>query len=96
MKNSLAKYLLLIILANLGFAQQQFTPADIDAVGDRSWRRMGVLNGNLVGTVYFNTGQVSKDNVFPQLEWPVGSGHIYMDTVIPLVAAEARDVNDNL
>ncbi|MCK4560658.1 MAG: hypothetical protein KAV45_12810 [Calditrichia bacterium] len=96
MKNILAKYLLLFLLGTLGFAQEQFTPADIDAVGDRSWRRMGVLNGNLIGTVYFNTGQVSKDKVFPQLEWPVGSGHIYMDTVVPLVAAEARDVNGNL
>ncbi len=51
------------------------------------------MNGNLLGTIYFNTGQVSKDKVFPQLEWPIGSGHIYMDTVVPYVMAETRDVN---
>jgi hypothetical protein len=78
------------------FAQEQFVPADIDSVGDRSWRKMGVMNGNLLGTIYFNTGQVSKDKVFPQLEWPIGSGHIYMDTVVPLVAAEASDVSGNI
>jgi hypothetical protein len=76
--------------------QDQFVPADIDAVGDRSWRRLGVLNGNLIGTVYYNTGQVSKDKVFPQLEWPVGSGHIYMDTVVPIAAAEATDANGQI
>ncbi|RMH78873.1 MAG: hypothetical protein D6681_19675 [Calditrichaeota bacterium] len=77
-------------------AQEQFIPADIDSVGDRAWRRQGVMNGNLLGTVYFNTGQVSKDRLFPQLEWPVGSGHIYMDTVVPFVAAQAHDVHGNL
>ncbi|MFQ5708096.1 MAG: hypothetical protein ACE5HO_11630 [bacterium] len=77
-------------------AQKQFVPADIKATGVRKWRRMGVMNGNLIGTIYFNTGQVSKDKVFPQLEWPVGSGHIYMDTVVPFVAAEATDVNGNI
>ncbi len=77
-------------------AQGQITPADIDVVGDRSWRKQGFLNGNLLATVFFNTGQVSKDGVFPQLEWPVGSGQIYMDTVVPIVQAEATDVNGNV
>ncbi len=77
-------------------AQEQFVAADIKSVGDRSWRRQGIMNGNLIATVYFNTGQVSKDKVFPQLEWPTGSGHIYMDTVVPFVAAEATDVNGNI
>lgn len=86
----------LFLFSSLLYAQEQFVPADIKAVGDRSWRRMGVMNGNLIGTVFFNTGQVSKDRVFPQLEWPVGSGHIYMDTVVPFVAAQAVDVNGNI
>jgi len=78
------------------FAQDQIVAADIKSVGDRSWRRQGLMNGNLIATVYFNTGQVSKDKVFPQLEWPAGSGHIYMDTVVPFVSAEATDVNGNI
>jgi len=84
-----------LIFSVLLFSQEQFIPADIHAVGDRSWRRIGVMNGNMLGTIYFNTGQVSRDKVMPQLEWPVGSGHIYMDTVIPIVAAEATDVKGN-
>ena len=87
---------LFVLLASLFLvtslhAQEPFIPADIKATGDRSWRKQGFMNGNLLATVYFNTGQVSKDRVFPQLEWPVGSGHVYMDTVVPLVAAEAID-----
>ena len=77
-------------------AQEQFIPADIKTTGDRTWRKQGFMNGNLLATVYFNTGQVSKDRVFPQLEWPVGSGHVYMDTVVPLVAAEAVDASGNI
>ncbi len=100
MKNTIFAFLVVILaLACLPItlvAQEQFVPADIKAVGDRSWRRQGLMNGNLLATVYFNTGQVSKDKTFPQLEWPVGSGHIYMDTVVPFVAAQARDVNGNL
>ena len=93
---SLALLLISPALDSPLFAQEQFVPADIDSVGDRNWRRQGIMNGNLIGTVYFNTGQVSKDKVFPQLEWPVGSGNIYMDTVVPFVAAEATDVNNNI
>jgi len=96
---SIIALLLILFLPDFSaglFAQEQFVPADIDSVGNRSWRRQGIMNGNLIGTVYFNTGQVSKDKVFPQLEWPVGSGHIYMDTVVPFVAAEATDVNGNI
>ena len=86
----------LCAMVNYTFSQEQYIPADIDAVGDRSWRRQGSMTGNLLGTVYFNTGQVSKDKVFPQLEWPLGSGHIYMDTVVPWVAAEANDVRGDI
>ncbi|MCK4560652.1 MAG: hypothetical protein KAV45_12780, partial [Calditrichia bacterium] len=90
MKNILAKYLLFVLLGTLGFAQEQFIPADIDAVGDRSWRRAGILNGNLITVTYFNTSLV--DGLF----WPTGSGNAYMDDLVPFVSAEAVDVNGNL
>ncbi len=94
-KNAFFVLLASLFLAPSLRAQEQFVPADIDVVGDRTWRKQGFMNGNLLATVYFNTGQVSKDRVFPQLEWPVGSGHVYMDTVVPLVAAEAVDASGN-
>ena len=96
LKSLFCYIILMCITVNYPFPQEQYIPADIEATGDRSWRRLGVMNGNLIGTVYYNTGQVSKDGIFPQLEWPVGSGHIYMDTVVPLVAAEATDVGGNI
>jgi hypothetical protein len=89
-------FLLAILVIQLPAAAQVAPPADINVRGDRTWRKQGFMNGNLLGIVYFNTGQVSKDKVFPQLEWPVGSGHIYMDTVIPIAAAEATDEDGNL
>ena len=72
------------------FGQDQFVPDDIKATGDRSWRREGIMNGNLVRVSYFNTSHITG------LEWPVGSGHIYMDDLVPFVAGEALDVNGNI
>ncbi|MBU4443965.1 MAG: hypothetical protein L6422_03850 [Candidatus Marinimicrobia bacterium] len=38
-----------LIFSALLFSQEQFIPADIHAVGDRSWRRMGVMIRLAVG-----------------------------------------------
>lgn len=72
------------------FAQQQFVPADIKSVGDRSWRRHGIMNGNLIQAAYFNASLING------LEWPTGSTHVYMDDLVPIVSAEAVDVNGNI
>ena len=79
---------LMIYFSNMTvLAQDQFVPADIDSVGDRSWRRHGILNGNLTTVAYFNNSHV--DGLF----WPTGSGHTYMDDLVPFVSVEAVDVN---
>ena len=72
------------------FAQGQFVPADIKSVGDRSWRRHGIMNGNLIQAAYFNASLING------LEWPTGSTHVYMDDLVPIVSAEAVDVNGNI
>ena len=71
-------------------AQEVFIPADIDVVGDRSWRRHGIMTGNLVQAFYFNTSHIDG------IKWPVGSGHEYMDDLVPFAAAEAIDVHGNV
>jgi hypothetical protein len=86
------KYTLIIMVLSMMtiFGQEQFVPADIEVVGDRSWRRAGILNGNLITVSYFNTSHV--DGLF----WPTGSRHTYMDDLVPFVSAEAIDVKGNL
>jgi hypothetical protein len=76
------------------FPQEQFIPVDIKSTGDRGWRKLGLMNGNLISSTYVNTSQVAKGHI--GLQWPTGSGHEYMDDLIPIVCAEAVDVNGNV
>lgn len=63
--------------------------------GDVTYRRMGVHNGNLVATIYFNQGDISGWAGWgyppPRIEWPKGSGHEYGDENSLLVIAEVYD-----
>ena len=63
--------------------------------GDVTFRRMGVHDGNLVATIYFNQGDISGWAGWgyppPRVEWPKGSGHEYGDENSILVAAEVVD-----
>jgi hypothetical protein len=59
-----------------------------DAYGDRLYRKMGIMDGNLVRTMYFNQGEVARWPDQPSGEWPKGTGHSYLDGVCMLVGAE--------
>ena len=65
--------------------------------GDVNYRRMGVHNGNLVATIFFNQGDVSGWAGWgyppPRCEWPKGSGHEYSGENSVLVASEVVDVH---
>ncbi len=65
--------------------------------GDVTYRRMGVHDGNLIATIYFNQGDISGWSGWgyppPRVEWPKGSGHEYGDENSILVAAEVVDIN---
>ena len=82
-------FILITSDCNFLIAQEQYIPADIKVTGERSWRRWGVMNGNLLRVTYFNTSHVNG------LWWPSGSGHTYMDDMVPFVSAEAKDVSGN-
>lgn len=59
-----------------------------DPYGDRLYRKMGIMDGNLVRTMYFNQGEVARWPDQPSGEWPKGTGHSYLDGVCMLVGAE--------
>lgn len=56
--------------------------------GDIQYRREGIMDGNLVRTLFYNNGEVGKWQFQPSGEWPKGTGHSYLDGVAVLIAAE--------
>ena len=61
--------------------------------GDRQYRKEGILDGNLIRTIFHNHGEVAHWPWQPSGEWPKGSGHSYVDGVAPFVCARVNDVN---
>jgi len=59
-----------------------------DEYGDKTFRKKGIMDGNLVRTIFRNDGQVGAWPESPSGEWPKGSGHGYLDGVAALIAAE--------
>ncbi len=61
--------------------------------GDHNQTRSGLMDGNLVATVYYNFGEVADWENQPSLSgvWPKGTNHTYVDGVAIIVQAEAKD-----
>lgn len=74
-------------LAATAFAQRQPDPN----VGQLKNTRKGILDGNLVRTIFWNHGEVADWPNQPSGEWPKGSGHSYVDGVALVVAAPIVD-----
>ncbi|MFA6457341.1 MAG: hypothetical protein WCW40_11010 [Bacteroidota bacterium] len=55
--------------------------------GNAQHRKEGVMDGNLIRTLYDNVGQVGNWPNQPSGEWPKGSGHSYLDGVAVIVGA---------
>ena len=58
--------------------------------GDVQFRREGLMDGNLIRTLFYNNGEVGQWPFQPSGEWPKGTGHTYLDGVAVLVAAEVQ------
>ena len=56
--------------------------------GDYQYQRKGVMDGNRVRTVYFNTTEVAHWPDGIGGEWPKGTGHNYIDGLTVLVGAK--------
>lgn len=61
--------------------------------GDHFQRKKGYMDGNLVGTVYYNFGEIADWQNDPTRSgvWPKGTTHTYVDGVAVIVQAEAND-----
>lgn len=64
-----------------------------DAKGNAQFKKKGIMDGNLVRTMYFNQGEVGRWPDQPSGEWPKGTGHSYLDGVSVLVGAEVVAAN---
>jgi hypothetical protein len=66
-----------------------------DEYGDKTFRKKGIMDGNLVRTIFRNDGQVGTWPEAPSGEWPKGSGHGYLDGVAALISAEVVAPGNN-
>jgi len=53
--------------------------------------KKGIMDGNLVRTIFLNHGEVALWPDKPSGEWPKGTGHQYVDGVSVIVQAETQD-----
>lgn len=88
------RHFLILILVTIFSIQSfsQITPETQDyrddEYGDIQYRREGVMDGNLVRTLFYNNGEVGQWPFQPSGEWPKGTGHSYLDGVAVLIASQ--------
>ena len=84
---------ILLFCTTLSFGQRKPDPN----VGQLQNTRWGLMDGNLVRTVFSNHGEIANwdEKAWPSGEWPKGSGHTYVDGVALVVAAPLVDVQGN-
>jgi hypothetical protein len=66
--------------------------------GNHQNTKMGLMDGNLVQTVFYNFGEIADWQNQPTLSgvWPKGTNHTYVDGVAIIVSAEATDKQGNV
>ncbi|MBU0473298.1 MAG: hypothetical protein KKF62_03970 [Bacteroidetes bacterium] len=81
---------LLLLFISSAFAQvnEQIEAYRNDPYGNIQYRREGLMDGNLVRTLFYNNGEVGQWPFSPSGEWLKGTGHNYLDGVAVLIASE--------
>ncbi|MCD4692870.1 MAG: hypothetical protein K8R79_08150, partial [Calditrichales bacterium] len=83
----------------LGFYPNLFSQRIVDwNKGDHNQTKKGIMDGNLVETVYYNFGEVADWKNEPSRSgvWPKGTNHTYLDGVAIIVQAETEDPHGNI
>jgi len=93
-KSFLRDFMLLFLIAGeIIFSQidPQTQKYRNEPLGDKTYRKKGIMDGNLIRTIFRNDGQVgtweSGGYPGPSGEWPKGTGHNYIDGVTPMVGS---------
>lgn len=89
MKKKILIIVSLLIVANISWAQtaEQIQKYLKEPLGDKTYRKKGILDGNLIRTLFSNDGQIGTWPDRPSGEWPKGTGHNYLDGCTPIVTA---------
>lgn len=89
MNKNFLMILIFFVAANIVMAQsaEQIQKYLQEPLGDKTYRKKGVLDGNLVRTLFSNDGQIGTWPDRPSGEWPKGSGHQYLDGCTPIITA---------
>ncbi|MCK5738296.1 hypothetical protein KAH55_03910, partial [bacterium] len=89
--------LIWLILAGLALGSPVLAQREPDPnTGNTKFRRQGIMDGNLVRTIFINWGEVAHYPDQPSCEWPKGSGHSYVDGVALVVQARTIDEDGNV
>jgi hypothetical protein len=66
--------------------------------GNHNETKKGLMDGNLVSTVYYNFGEIADwlNDATESGVWPKGTNHTYVDGVAVIVQAETKDPRGNL
>ncbi|MCH7682044.1 hypothetical protein IID10_22220 [candidate division KSB1 bacterium] len=86
-------FILIVCSLRLGAAFPQSTQRPH---GEFVNRKIGVMDGNFIRTIFKNHGEIADWPNQPSGEWPKGSGHSYLDGAAPYVIAEVIDSFGNV
>ena len=80
----------LILFAAAGAPAQRLVDKN---KGSHYETKKGFMDGNLVGTVYYNFGEIADWQNDPTRSgvWPKGTNHTYVDGVAVIVQADTHD-----
>ena len=89
MKRKILILFTLLVFVNMAWAQSEEQRQKYlqEPVGDKTYRKRGLMDGNLVRTIFSNDGQLGTWPDRPSGEWPKGTGHNYIDGCTPIVSA---------
>ncbi len=94
MNRKLFYFILFVLMGSVAYAQvdPQIQAYRNEPHGDKTFRKKGIMDGNLVRTVFRNDGQTgiwtANGYPGPSGEWPKGTAHNYIDGCTPLVVSK--------